>query len=280
MRVIQSLTEMQDAAASWRRDGKLIGLVPTMGYFHEGHLSLMRRARTECERVAVSVFVNPVQFGPKEDLATYPRDFDRDCRLARDEDADALFVPSAGDMYPAGYATYVEVEGMSHILCGASRPGHFRGVATVVLKLFHIAMPDRAYFGMKDYQQTVVIQRMAADLNANVRIVRCETVRESDGLAMSSRNVRLSPEERRAAPVLYRALCRGRKLIGEGVTGSSELRDCMLRVLATEPSVELDYLELSDASTLEPASTIAGPTVIAVAARVGRIRLIDNVLVP
>jgi pantoate--beta-alanine ligase len=271
---------MQDAAASWRRDGKLIGLVPTMGYFHEGHLSLMRRARAECDRVAVSLFVNPVQFGPKEDLATYPRDFDRDCRLAQEENADVLFVPSTGDMYPPGYATYVEVEGMSDILCGASRPGHFRGVATVVLKLFQLVRPDRAYFGMKDYQQTVVIQRMVADLNLNVRIVRCETVRESDGLAMSSRNVRLSSEERRSAPVLYRALCRGRKLITEGVTGSSELRDCMLRVLATEPSVELDYLELSDASTLEPASTIAGPTVIAVAARVGRIRLIDNVLVP
>jgi pantoate--beta-alanine ligase len=280
MRVIQSLTEMQDAAANWRRDGKLIGLVPTMGYFHEGHLSLMRRARAECEWVAVSLFVNPVQFGPKEDLTTYPRDFDRDCRLAREENADALFVPSAGDMYPAGYATYVEVDGMSDILCGASRPGHFRGVATVVLKLFHIVMPDRAYFGMKDYQQTVVIQRMVADLNLNVRVVRCETVREPDGLAMSSRNVRLSPDERRAAPVLYRALCRGRKLIGDGVTDTAELRDCMLRILATEPSIELDYLELSDASTLEPASTIAGPTVIAVAARVGRTRLIDNILVP
>jgi pantoate--beta-alanine ligase len=280
MRVIQSLTEMQDAAANWRRDGKLTGLVPTMGYFHEGHLSLMRRARAECERVSVSLFVNPVQFGPKEDLATYPRDFDRDCRFAREEGADALFAPSAGDMYPGGYSTYVEVDGMSRILCGASRPGHFRGVATVVLKLFHIAMPDRAYFGMKDYQQTVVIQRMVADLNLNVRVVRCETVREPDGLAMSSRNVRLSPDERRAAPVLYRALCYGRTLIGDGLTEVSELRDCMLRVLATEPSIELDYLELSDASTLEPASTIAGPTVIAVAARLGRTRLIDNILVP
>lgn len=216
MRIISDITQMQAEAESTRGGSKTLGLVPTMGYFHERHLSLMRRARQECAVVVVSVFVNPAQFGPGEDLRSYPRDFDRDSQLARSEGVDVMFAPQPEAMYGPDYSSFVKVGGVSETLCGAARPGHFRGVATIVAKLFNICRPHRAYFGLKDYQQTRVIERMIRDLNFGVEVVRCPIVREADGLAMSSRNAYLSAEERQAAGVLARSLAGAGELVEKG----------------------------------------------------------------
>ena len=225
MRVLESAAEMRSEVKAARSRGLTIGLVPTMGFFHEGHLALMRQARAECGLVVVSLFVNPTQFGPGEDLAAYPRDWERDRVLAAAEGVDMLFAPHAGEMYGADHGTFVSVDRLSGVLCGASRPGHFRGVATVVAKLFHICAPDRAYFGMKDFQQVRVIESMIADLNFDTLLVRCPTVREPDGLAMSSRNSYLSPAERQAATVLRRALTAAEARIAAGVRSGAAIAD-------------------------------------------------------
>jgi pantoate--beta-alanine ligase len=269
---------LREMISASRKAGKRIGFVPTMGYFHEGHLSLMRRAKQENDLVVVSLFVNPAQFGPKEDYQSYPRDLKRDQSMAAEAGTDLMFVPEVTEMYPPGFETFVEVTKVSQGLCGASRPGHFRGVATVVIKLFNIVDPDRAYFGEKDAQQLRVIRRMATDLNLKLEIVGCPIVRESDGLAMSSRNVYLSPEERRAALVLYQALCKAGKMIDGGVRGVKEIRAEMVGLIDREPLAQLDYLEILDSAGLVPLDKIAGEVLIALAVKFGKTRLIDNMV--
>ncbi|HEY8395043.1 MAG TPA: pantoate--beta-alanine ligase [Thermaerobacter sp.] len=265
-------------AASGGEERTLIGFVPTMGYLHEGHLSLIRRARAECDAVVVSVFVNPLQFGPGEDYERYPRDLERDCRLAAEAGADLLFHPDAREMYPEGEPqVFVDVGDLASRWEGAVRPGHFRGVVTVVTKLFHIVQPDRAYFGQKDAQQAVIIRRMAADLNFPLEVVVCPTVREADGLALSSRNVYLAPPERRAATVLYRALQAARERLEAGERDGRALAAVMEETVASEPLARLDYAAVVSPHTLEPLETVApGEVLLLIAARIGTTRLIDN----
>ncbi len=269
---------MHLACAQRRREGRRIGLVPTMGALHEGHLSLVRAARAQSDVVAVSIFVNPLQFGPSEDLAKYPRTFERDRQLLEAEKVDLLFAPSNDDMYPAGAVTFVTVEGLSDKLCGRSRPGHFRGVTTVVSKLFHIVEPDLAFFGQKDAAQVTILQRMVRDLNLPVRIIVCPIVREKDGLAMSSRNSYLDPRQRRQALVLYRALMRVQTLADTGERSAAKLSDTGRQVIAEEPAVRLDYFEIVNPQTLDPVDDISRGALVAVAAFVGPTRLIDNLV--
>jgi len=254
-----------------------LGFVPTMGALHEGHLSLVRRARRECERVAVSLFVNPTQFGPGEDFQRYPRDLPRDLALLEAEGVDTIFTPTVEEMYPEGFSTWVTVERLAERWEGASRPGHFRGVATVVLKLLNLVRPDRAYFGEKDYQQLRVVERMVRDLNVPTTIVACPTVREPDGLALSSRNAHLSPGERRAATVLWRALTAARAGYERRERDGATLRRIAEGVIAEEPLARLDYVAVADPTTLEPVARIGREgAVCLVAAWIGTIRLIDN----
>jgi pantoate--beta-alanine ligase len=269
---------MRAASRAARREGKSLGLVPTMGALHEGHLSLVRAAKAQCDLVAASIFVNPLQFGPNEDLAKYPRTFDRDRELFTQEGVDLIFAPSVEEMYPAGAVTYVTVEGLSDKLCGRSRPGHFRGVTTVVSKLFNIVEPDWAFFGQKDAAQSTIIRRMVRDLNIPVEVVVCPIVREPDGLAMSSRNAYLSREQRRSALVLYRSLMAVQERFDQGERKVHALIEAGSRVFAQEPSVRLDYFEIVDPETLEPVDDLSRPVLVAVAAFVGKTRLIDNVL--
>ena len=258
-----------------------VGLVPTMGFLHEGHVSLVERARRENAHVAVSLFVNPTQFGPREDLARYPRDLDRDRALLQGAGCDLLFVPAAAEMYAPGAATAVDVGPVASPLEGERRPGHFRGVATVVLKLLNIVQPDRAYFGEKDAQQLAVIRRLVRDLDVPVAIVGCPTVREADGLAKSSRNSYLDPDDRRAAPVLYRALSAARESWQRGERRPGVLRDLMTATLASEPRARVDYVSAADPSSFEELQdATSGPVLLSMAVQVGRARLIDNVLLP
>ncbi len=260
------------------RQDRRVGLVPTMGALHEGHLSLVRAARAQCDSVVVSIFVNPLQFGPSEDLAKYPRPFERDRELLEREKVDILFTPSVDDMYPKNAVTYVTLEGMSEKLCGRSRPGHFRGVTTVVAKLFHIIEPELAFFGQKDAAQCAIIRRMVRDLNFPVEIVVGPIVREPDGLAMSSRNAYLSPQERKSALVLYRALGEVQKRFDQGERNTERLVETGKQVLSQEPGARVDYLETVDPDTLDPTSEIRSETLVAVAAFVGGTRLLDNIL--
>jgi len=276
MRVIDTIAEMQQQADQWRRDGVRIGFVPTMGFFHEGHLALMRHAGTLADKVVISIFVNPTQFGPNEDFESYPRDRDRDLALARGVGVDVVFAPSVEEMYPGGFQTYVTVEEVTRPLCGASRPGHFRGVATVVAKLFHIVKPHVAVFGEKDYQQLLTIRRMVRDLAMDVQVVGHPIVREEDGLAMSSRNTYLSGEERREALLLSRSLEEARRLVAAGERSGETILEHVRRVLGSGSRVRIDYVELRDAETLETVETLSGPAVLALAAYVGKARLIDN----
>ena len=276
MQVIRTAREMAAASLSATRP---LGLVPTMGALHEGHLSLVRRARGENEALAVTIFVNPTQFGATEDLSEYPRPLEDDLAALLSEGADLVYVPPAEEVYPPGFNTWVEVPGLGDRLEGAHRPGHFRGVATVVAKLFGIIRPDRAYFGQKDGQQTVVIRRLAKDLDLGVDVVIAPTVREPDGLALSSRNVYLTREERQAAPVVYRALCQARRLWEVDVKDADRLRREAGRVLEDEPLVErIDYVSVADAETLEELETVEGRAMVSVAVQIGRTRLIDNVI--
>lgn len=267
-----------DSRAARAAGGGRLGLVPTMGSLHEGHLSLVRAAQAACDFVAASIFVNPPQFGPNEDLEKYPRSFERDCELLRGEGVQLLFAPSVEEMYPKGAVTWVTVEGLSGKLDGRSRPGHFRGVTTVVAKLFHIVEPDMAFFGQKDAAQVAIIQRMARDLNMPVQIAVCPIVREPDGLAMSSRNVYLTPEQRRQALVLHSALMRVQMAADNGERDGERLRAIGAEVIAEEPGARLDYFAIVDPDTIEPLADVKGGALVAVAAYFGSTRLIDNIV--
>jgi pantoate--beta-alanine ligase len=284
MRTVITLTDLHSARSSFRsvsEDGALrhegtVGLVPTMGYLHDGHLSLVRRAREECDHVVVSIFVNPTQFGPKEDLSRYPRDLDRDLSLIEPLGTDLVWIPTAEMMYPPGYQTWVEMEAMTRPLEGAMRPGHFRGVTTVVAKLFNAVQPHRAYFGQKDAQQAAVIRQMTRDLSYPIEIVICPIVRELDGLAMSSRNVYLDPEQRKAATVLYRSLSAAKEAYEKGERDAEKIRGKMKEVLAGEPLAQMQYVSCADYDTLEELETVTGKTLLSMAVFVGKTRLIDN----
>jgi len=273
MRTVISLSELGPARRSF---SGTVGLVPTMGYLHEGHLSLIRQAREECDHVVVSIFVNPTQFGPNEDLSKYPRDLERDLSLIEPIGADLVWVPTAEIMYPPSYQTWVEVETITRLLEGSMRPGHFRGVTTVVAKLFNGVQPHKAYFGQKDAQQAAVIRQMTRDLNFPIEIVVCPIVREPDGLAMSSRNVYLNREERKAATVLYRSLSAARNMYENGERDAEELRQIMREVLATEPLAQMQYVSCADYDTLVELDTVTGKTLLSMAVFLGKTRLIDN----
>ena len=280
MKICKTIEEMRSASRDTRSEGKRFGFVPTMGALHEGHLSLVRAAKAKSDVVAVSIFVNPLQFGPTEDLAKYPRSFERDRELLEKEVVDILFAPHPEEMYPQGGVTYVTVEGLSEKLCGRSRPGHFRGVTTVVAKLFHIVEPDLAFFGQKDAAQATIIRRMVRDLNLPVEIVVCPIVREPGGLAMSSRNVYLSPEERKAALVLSRSLTETKDRFDQGERNARKLIAAGKQVMAQESRVRLDYFEMVDPDTLDPVLEVTRSALVAIAALVGNTRLIDNILLP
>lgn len=279
MEIIQRILPMKEISKKARSDGKVIGLVPTMGFLHQGHLSLVREARKMADTVVVSIFVNPTQFGPSEDFEKYPRDVTRDAELLTDEKVDYLFLPKAEEIYPEAYHTFVKVRELSDRLCGVSRPTHFEGVTTVVIKLFHIVDPHFAFFGQKDAQQFVIIRRMVRDLNMDVEIVRCPIVREPDGLAMSSRNLYLSPEERKAATVLYRALEHASARMEEGERKAKTILKEMGQIIEAEPLAKIDYIAATDLTELKDVKTIKGKTLIALAVFIGSTRLIDNIIV-
>ncbi|MFN4245241.1 MAG: pantoate--beta-alanine ligase [Brevinematia bacterium] len=280
MKVVEKPSVMQSEIIPLKREGKSIGFVPTMGALHEGHLSLVRQSKKDNDITVVSIFVNPTQFGPNEDYDAYPRQFETDKRLLETEGVDYLFYPSVDDMYPYGYETYVELKLLPNHLCGLSRPGHFRGVSTVVSKLFNIVQPDRAYFGQKDYQQAQIIKKMVRDLNFPIEIVVMPIVRESDGLAMSSRNSYLSQEERKNATVLYRSLQRAKDLILSGEKDVKKIKDEIRRIISSVPS-KIDYIEVVDPNTLDSLDLIPdrGSVVVAIAVYIGKARLIDNEIV-
>jgi pantoate--beta-alanine ligase len=273
MQIVKAIPEIR---ALRRKLSGTVGFVPTMGYLHEGHLALVKRARAENSIVIVSIYVNPAQFGPREDFGAYPRDLDRDLDLLRREGTDIVFVPSDDEMYPPGFSSWVDVEKVTERLEGASRAGHFRGVATVVAKLFNIVQPTRAYFGQKDGQQVLVIKRMVADLNMGIEIVVVPTLRESDGLAMSSRNIYLSPQERQAATILFKALSLAVRLWRDGEKDAEKIRRQMTAVIQKEPLAQIDYVSIADAQTLEELDLLDRPAVASLAVRIGKTRLIDN----
>ena len=273
MIVHSTVGELNEARSSWQRP---VGLVPTMGYLHEGHISLVRAARAESKTVVVSIFVNPTQFGPSEDLSRYPRDMERDLSLLEQEGVDVVFAPPDGAMYPSGYSTWIDVQGVTGILEGASRPGHFRGVATVCNKLFNIVSPERAYFGQKDAQQVAVLKTMVRDLDMNLELIVLPTVREADGVAMSSRNAYLRPDERVAARVLHRALTQAREMQESGVSDADAIRKRMASVVEAEPLAVLEYATVVDPLTFEELDTLQGPALGVITVRIGTTRLIDN----
>jgi len=275
MKVVETIGEMKRVRLELAEP---VGFVPTMGYLHEGHLALVRRARAESPSVVVSIFVNPTQFGPQEDFDEYPRDPQHDLALLEKERVDIVFMPSAAEMYPPQFSSWVEVGKVTERLEGASRPGHFKGVTTVVAKLFNIVQPTRAYFGQKDAQQLVVIKKMVADLNMNLEIVTVPTVRESDGLVMSSRNTYLNPEERKAAVVLYQALTLAQKLWSQGEKDTDKLRRQMIDLIQSEPLATIDYVSIADAETLDELDTVTPPALVSLAVKIGSTRLIDNVV--
>ncbi len=278
MRIIESIAEMQQAAEGWRCDGKRIGLVPTMGYLHEGHLELMRSLRPQCDVLVISIFVNPAQFAPNEDFERYPRDLERDIRLASAVGVDIGFMPQVAEIYPEGYQTYVTVTEVAAPLCGRSRPIFFRGVATVVAKLFHMVKPHVAVFGEKDFQQLVTVRRMVQDLNMEIEIIGHPTVREADGLAMSSRNAYLTPEQRQKAVRLNQSLRRAQALVQGGEQAGEAILNKVREVLDEDNDVRIDYAELCDPATLQPVTRVEGPTLLALAVHVGVARLIDNAI--
>lgn len=278
MQVFDTVPALRTFLATPRRLGKRIGLVPTMGYLHAGHLSLVQAARQECDVVVMSIFVNPKQFGPQEDFTTYPRDLEGDLRQARAAGVAAVFTPTVAEMYPPGFLTEVAVQQLTTPLCGASRPGHFTGVTTVVAKLFNIVGPDRAYFGQKDYQQVLIIRKMATDLHMPLEVITCPTVREDDGLAMSSRNAYLAPAERRAALVLSHALQRAADCLAHGERQGARLTATLREVLAAEPLAWIDYVAVCDPDTLQELTHLTGTVLVALAVYIGKTRLIDNAL--
>lgn len=279
MEITGSISEVRAQVKEWRRQGLSVGLVPTMGYLHEGHKSLIDRAVAENDRVVVSDFVNPIQFGVNEDLSTYPRDIEADKKLCEAAGADLIFHPEPEEMYAPDFSTYVETEHVSAGLCGKTRPTHFRGVCTVVSKLFHIVMPDKAYFGQKDAQQLAVIRRMVRDLNMDIEIVGCPIIREADGLAKSSRNTYLNPQERKAALVLSRAIFHGEEMVKNGERQADKIVGEMKEILGSEPLAKIDYVEMVDADSIEPIEKASGRVLAAMAVYIGTTRLIDNFIV-
>ncbi|MFO7979441.1 MAG: pantoate--beta-alanine ligase [Candidatus Aminicenantes bacterium] len=280
MKIIRIIDEMKNEMRKHRSQGEIIGFVPTMGYLHEGHLTLIRESVKKNDCTVVSVYVNPTQFGPGEDYEQYPRDLDRDAKILTDEGVDYLFIPKDMKMYPKGYKTYVEVHDLQDVMCGASRPGHFRGVCTVVLKLFNITKPHRAYFGQKDAQQAVILKKMAEDLNMDVQISSLPIVREKDGLALSSRNNLLSPEQREAALCLHQSLQRAKKLFTEGEKNSHKIIDMIRNHIEEEKFAKIDYVVIVNKNNLESLpKIIKGETLIALAVYIGKVRLIDNVII-
>jgi len=278
MEIIRNIAAMKEFVRKVKNNGATLGFVPTMGYLHEGHLSLMRQAKAACDVVVASIFVNPIQFGPGEDYETYPRDLSRDAAVAEGAGVDVIFAPSVQEMYPSDFRSYVEVIDITSRLCGVSRPGHFRGVTTVVNKLFNIVQPDQAFFGQKDAQQVVVIKQMVKDLNMNVKVMTGPIIRETDGLAMSSRNVYLTEEERKAALVLSRSLRDVRQRLLAGERDAGQLRAFLEAQIAAEPLADIDYISICEASTLQEVDMVSGSVLIALAVRFGKTRLIDNMV--
>ncbi len=275
MKVIETIVEMKQLR---RELVEPVGFVPTMGYLHDGHLALVKQAKTENPTVVVSIFVNPTQFGPQEDFESYPRDTERDLTMLEKEKTDIVFMPSVTEMYPKQFDSSVEVGRISWRLEGASRPGHFRGVTTVVAKLFNIVQPTKAYFGQKDAQQLIVIKKMVADLNMNLEVVACPTVREPDGLAMSSRNTYLNPDERRAAAVLYQALCLAQQLWLTGEKDAGKIRQKMIELIQRQPLASIDYISIADNETLEELDEVKPPALVSLVVKIGKPRLIDNIV--
>lgn len=280
MIIANTISQVRDQVRQWRREGLTVGLVPTMGYLHEGHGSLVGKAAEDCDRVVASVFVNPTQFAPGEDLASYPRDFERDCEILEKQGCSMVFHPSVDEMYPDGNGktdTYIEIlNDMPKQLCGRTRPNHFRGVCTVVGKLFNIVLPDKAYFGEKDAQQLAIIRRMVRDLSYGIEIVGCPIVREPDGLAKSSRNIHLKPDERKAAVALYRSLKIAEEMASDGEKSSKTVTDAVRAEIEKEPLAEVEYVSAVDSLSMEPVETVGKGTLIAIAVRIGQTRLIDN----
>lgn len=276
MKIVKTIDEVREQVKQWKREGKSVGFVPTMGYLHEGHQSLIERAREENAKVVVSIFVNPTQFGPNEDLASYPRDLERDSKICEKAGADLIFHPEVSEMYDENACTFVDMDGLTKELCGKSRPIHFKGVCIVVSKLFNIVTPDRAYFGKKDAQQLAVIKRMVKDLNFGIEIVGCPIVREADGLAKSSRNTYLSIEERQAAVVLSKGLSKGKNAIADGEQSADKVKSIIREVIEKEPLAKIDYIEVVNFDTIEPVDSIDGNILFALAVYIGKTRLIDN----
>jgi pantoate--beta-alanine ligase len=279
MIIIKTIKEIKGIITEHKKQGKTIGFVPTMGSLHEGHLSLIRTAKKENDLVVVSIFVNPTQFGVGEDFEAYPRDLARDANLSESAGADVIFCPSIIEMYPEGYQTYVEVLEITNKLCGKSRPTHFKGVTTVVNKLFNIVEPHHAYFGQKDAQQVAVIQKMVMDLNMNTKVVPCPIIREADGLAMSSRNIYLNPEQRNAALILSKSLFTAKDIISNGCTDAFKIKKVIMTMINNEPLAAIDYIEIVDALSLSDITTLKDKILIALAVKIGRTRLIDNIVV-
>lgn len=277
--IVHTIQEVRQQVAAWKKQGFSVGFVPTMGYLHEGHQSLIKRSVAENDRTVVSIFVNPMQFGPSEDLEQYPRDLDADAALCTETGADLIFHPEPEEMYTDGFCSFVDMNGPTAELCGKSRPVHFRGVCTVVCKLFHIVQPDRAYFGQKDAQQLAVIKRMVLDLNLPVAIIGCPIIREADGLAKSSRNTYLSAEERRAALILSKTIALGRQLVADGMTDAKQLIARMRENIETEPLARIDYVQVVDFNDISVKDTISDNTLVAMAVYIGKTRLIDNFIV-
>lgn len=279
MDICYTIKDVRERVNAWKREGLSVGFVPTMGYLHEGHKSLMEAARANNDKVVVSVFVNPMQFGPNEDLESYPRDFEKDSKLCESVGVDLIFHPEPSEMYADGFCSYVDMNGLTGELCGKSRPIHFRGVQTVVLKLFNIVKPDRAYFGQKDAQQLAVIRRMVKDLNVDTEIVGCPIVREADGLAKSSRNTYLNSDERKAALILSRSLKLGKEMIENGETDSKSVIKAITDNINTEPLAKIDYVDVVDFDTITPVDRIGRSVLVAIAVYIGKTRLIDNFII-
>lgn len=279
MKIAGTVEEVRTQVKAWKKEGLSVGLVPTMGYLHEGHASLIKKAVEQNDKVVTSIFVNPMQFGPTEDLESYPRDMGKDSALCESLGVDLIFHPEPEEMYKPGFCSHVDMDVLTSTLCGKSRPVHFRGVCTVVNKLFNIVAPDRAYFGQKDAQQLAVIKRMVTDLNMDIEIVGCPIVREGDGLAKSSRNTYLSPEERKAALILSKAIFLGQEMVAGGEKDASVVKAAMIAKIQTEPLARIDYVEIVDGMTMQPTDTIKNPTLAAMAVYIGTTRLIDNFMV-
>lgn len=275
MKIVKTIKEVREIVSEWKKQGLTVGLVPTMGYLHEGHQSLIRRSN-ENDRTVVSVFVNPIQFGPNEDFAAYPRDLERDTKKCEEAGADLIFAPEASEMYAENFSSFVDMTGPTDELCGLRRPGHFRGVCTVVSKLFNIVTPDRAYFGQKDAQQLAVIRRMVRDLSFGIEIIGCPIVREEDGLAKSSRNTYLSADERKAAVIISKSLKAGLEMIENGETDTAKIIESITALIESEPLAKIDYIKAVDADSIEPVGTVSGRVLFAAAVYIGKTRLIDN----